>query len=84
MDGGKTITVELSERELRALLLALCVSGGYFRRDPALWESVVRAGAEKLAPGCFAGSRQWHADELVAGLRLWRAAGFSGEPPEVA
>jgi hypothetical protein len=78
MDDLGGIAVEFKEREARAVLAALAISGYLAKREPQTWERIVRHALEQLSDAAFAGPRQWRADELSAGMRVWRALGLGG------
>jgi hypothetical protein len=84
MDGGRTICVEFTEREAFAVLVGVAMARGVLKRDPVGFEGSIAGGAlGELRPGVFVGPRQWAADSVCAGHKLWCALGLSEPPPSL-
>ncbi len=67
MDDTAGVVVEFKEPEAFAVLFAVGMAAR--QADAPGFGEVVN----RVRPGVFVGARQWNADALVAGLRVWRA-----------
>jgi hypothetical protein len=80
MDGPGGIVVEFKESEAFALLLGAAMLRGISKLQPEMIDAMVVQLVPQLRAGAFVGPRQWRADVLVGGLKLWRALGLSDPP----
>jgi hypothetical protein len=78
VDDSRQVIVEFKEREAFAVLVALGLAGGLLKRDTKAFDSLVGEALAEIKPGAFVGHRQWQADSITAGFRIWKALGLEG------
>jgi len=81
MDDLAGVHVEFTEREAFALLIGSGVAVGHCKRDPAGFARRIGGSLLSLRSGAFVGARQFQADAMSGGAKLWAALGLSEPPP---